>query len=37
MAPLLIDEEACTGCGICVEVCPLGALHLVEGVAVVDE
>ena len=37
MALLFIDEDACTGCGICLEVCPLGALDLVESVAVVNE
>jgi len=25
-----IDEERCMGCGVCVEVCPYGAMHLVE-------
>jgi len=37
MALLVIDAEACIGCGVCVEVCPFGALDLIEGVAVVDE
>ena len=37
MALLLIDKEACTGCGSCVEVCPFAALSLVEGVAVVND
>ena len=27
---LLIDPEACTGCGACVEACPLGAVFLNE-------
>jgi NAD-dependent dihydropyrimidine dehydrogenase PreA subunit len=31
-----IDGEQCTGCGACVEVCPTGALYLVEGKAAVD-
>jgi ferredoxin len=26
-----IDHERCTGCGACVEVCPTGAIRLVEG------
>lgn len=26
-----IDEKRCTGCGACVEVCPAGAIRLVEG------
>ncbi len=33
---LLIDGEACIGCGACVDVCPFGALELVAGVAVVN-
>lgn len=28
-----IDAEACTGCGDCLEVCPTGALALVDGKA----
>jgi len=37
MALLIIDTEACTGCGACVDVCPFGALEIIEGVAVVNE
>ncbi|MBC7237440.1 MAG: electron transfer flavoprotein subunit alpha [Chloroflexi bacterium] len=37
MPLLLIDKQACIGCGACVDVCPFGALDLVEGVAVVNE
>ncbi len=33
---ITIDQERCTGCGACVEVCPTGALYLVEGKAAVD-
>ena len=25
---LIIDEEMCTGCGICIEVCPKGVLEV---------
>jgi 2-oxoacid:acceptor oxidoreductase delta subunit (pyruvate/2-ketoisovalerate family) len=31
----VIDEEECTGCGICTEVCPNEVLDLEEGIAVV--
>ncbi len=34
---ITIDTERCTGCGACVEVCPTGALYLVDGKAMVDE
>ena len=32
-AEIWVDEARCTGCGACVEVCPTGALSLVEGKA----
>lgn len=32
---IAIDIERCTGCGVCVEVCPTGAVFLVEGKAAV--
>lgn len=28
-----VDESKCTGCGSCVEVCPVGAIELVDGKA----
>lgn len=33
---ITIDIERCTGCGACVEICPTGALYLVDGKAMVD-
>ncbi len=33
----IIDKEKCTGCGECVEACPLDAIELQDGLAVVDE
>ena len=34
---ITIDIERCTGCGACVEICPTGALYLVDGKAAVDD
>jgi 2-oxoglutarate ferredoxin oxidoreductase subunit delta len=28
---VLIDEDRCKGCGLCVALCPAHALHLAEG------
>ncbi len=32
-ARLVVNESACTGCGACVESCPLDVLHMDGGVA----
>jgi len=32
-----VNPEACTGCGLCVEACPMEVIHVTDGVAVVDE
>jgi NAD-dependent dihydropyrimidine dehydrogenase PreA subunit len=32
-----VDVDRCTGCGACVEMCPVGAISLVDGRARVDE
>jgi len=37
MAAIWLDVTRCTGCGACVEVCPTGALTLVEGKARLDD
>lgn len=34
---ITINAEQCSGCGACVQVCPSGALYLVEGKAVLDD
>ena len=31
-----VDSEKCSGCGECVEACPLDAIAIQENVAVVD-
>jgi electron transfer flavoprotein alpha subunit/ferredoxin len=37
MARFLIDEEACTACGACVDECPYGALEMKGDVVTVNE
>lgn len=34
---IYVDEERCTGCGLCSEACPTGAMRLVDGVAQVEQ
>ncbi len=34
---LLIDTEACIGCGLCEDNCPFEAIHVVDGKAVVND
>jgi electron transfer flavoprotein alpha subunit len=36
-ARLEIRAEVCTGCGLCIQTCPFGALSLADGIAVVSE
>jgi ferredoxin len=32
-----VDADKCTGCGLCVDVCPMEAIRLEEDLAVIDE
>ena len=32
-----VDVACCTGCGVCVDACPVGAMALIDGKARVDE
>ena len=34
---LKINKEECTGCGLCVKVCPFDAMHLINEKAQDDE
>ena len=34
--PAEVNEECCTGCNACVEVCPVEAIEMVDGKAHVD-
>ena len=33
---VVVDTQECTGCGICVDVCPVEAISQVDGVAHVN-
>lgn len=33
---LVVDPDLCIGCGECEEVCPYGAVEVVDGQAVID-
>jgi len=32
----VVDSNICTGCGICVDVCPTQAIELIDGIAKVN-
>jgi electron transfer flavoprotein alpha subunit len=32
-----VDEEKCTGCGICEQACPFGAIKIVEKIAIIGD
>jgi Fe-S-cluster-containing hydrogenase component 2 len=34
---VIVDQEKCTGCGKCEEVCPVEAIEMASDKAVVDE
>jgi len=34
--PMFIDSEKCTGCGICVPICPEQAISIIQKKAVID-
>jgi len=33
----VVNEQECTGCGNCVEVCPVDAISIVDDVARIDQ
>jgi NAD-dependent dihydropyrimidine dehydrogenase PreA subunit len=32
-----IDSDRCTGCGVCVDACPTGAIRLADGIAAIEQ
>jgi ferredoxin len=34
---IVVDGELCDGCGVCVDVCAIGAIYLVDGKATLDD
>lgn len=37
LMPAIVDQEKCTGCGECIEACPLSAIEMDGDAAKVDE
>ncbi|HNV43842.1 MAG: 4Fe-4S binding protein [Spirochaetes bacterium] len=35
--PAVVNTSKCTGCGSCVDICPVGCISLVDNKAVVDK
>lgn len=33
---IIVDPESCTGCGACINICPVAAIRLEDGIAVID-
>ncbi|MBA3046141.1 MAG: 4Fe-4S binding protein [Candidatus Thermoplasmatota archaeon] len=32
----VVNKDECVGCGLCVDVCPNGAIKMEDGIAVID-
>ena len=34
---MVVNKDVCVGCGTCVEICPVSAIKMVDGVAQIDK
>jgi len=34
---ITVSEPLCTGCGVCIEICPTDAIRLEQGMAIIDQ
>ena len=33
---MVVNKDVCVGCGTCVDICPVGAISMVDGKAQID-
>ena len=34
---MVVNKDVCVGCGTCVDICPVGAISMVDGKAQIDK
>jgi len=35
--PAIVDKGKCTGCGTCIDICPLEAIKIIDNLALISE